>query len=229
MRKYIFLILALILIIIFLFFGCEKSPLPAPEGSTLIIKADPAVVPPEGISNITVFGTEKNGTPLRDGVEIFFGSTLGRVEPQSTTIKDGKAEAVFYAGTTPGTAVIQAMARGGSEVTINVTISSDYEPASIVITASPANLPWQGGKVKLTITVFNENGFPVSGVPLTITTDCGSLASGGSLKVTNANGQVTDTLTVGQNPGDQREITVEATNGKITGSCKIIQEPNPGA
>lgn len=229
MRKYIFLVLALILIIIFLFFGCEKSPLPAPEGSTLIIKADPLVIPPQGVSNIKVFGTEKNGTPLRDGVEIFFGSTLGRIEPQNATIKDGKAEAIFYAGNTAGTAVIQAMARGGSEVSINVTISSAYVPANIVITASPANLPWQGGQVKLTVTVFNEDGLPVSGVPITLTTNYGSLSSRGSLKVTNNNGQVTDTLSVDRNPGNQREITVEATNGKITGSCAITQEPNPGA
>ncbi len=228
MRKYVLFVLALLLILIFLFFGCEKSPLPVPEGSTLIIRANPAVVPPSGVSEITVFGTEKNGTPLRDGVEIFFGATMGKIEPQNALIKDGEAKATFYAGTIPGVAVIKAMARGGNEVTIEVEISSYYLPSKIVLTASPANISWQGGSVKITVTVFNEDGYPVGGVPLTLTTNYGSLASRGNLKTTNSNGQVIDTLNVGQNNGEEREIIVTATNGALSGSCVIKQETNPG-
>jgi len=229
MRKYLILFLLLILIIIFFFFGCEKSPLPAPEGSTLIIRANPSVVPPNGVSQITVFGTEQNGTPLRDGVEILFSATMGGIEPVSTTIKDGKAEATFYAGATPGSAVIKAMTRNGQEVTLDVTISSFYEPSTIVVSATPADLPIQGGSSTIKVTVFNEDGYPIAGVPITIITTYGSLASKGNLQVTNANGQVTDTLTVGRNSGEQRQITITATNGKITGSCTIIQEGTTGS
>ena len=114
------------LIIIFSFFfllsSCEDSPLPAPEGTQLNIYVKPKILSPGGTAQITVVGTEKDGTPLRDGVEIFFDASLGTVEPESALTKGGKVEATFHAGYILGTATILARARGGIEVYTTVEI-----------------------------------------------------------------------------------------------------------
>ncbi len=106
---------------------CEESPLPAPEGTELKIYVKPKIIGPGETADITVIGTEKNGTPLRDGVEIFFDASLGTVEPESALTKGGKVEAKFYAGYILGTATIIARARGGIEVSATVEIVEEEE------------------------------------------------------------------------------------------------------
>lgn len=88
--------------------ACNSSPLTAPVASTISISALDTKVLPGGSTEVTAVVIEEAGTPVHDGTQVRFTATLGRVEPETVTTRDGVARATFTAGSTAGTAKVTA-------------------------------------------------------------------------------------------------------------------------
>ena len=117
--------------------SCDKAPLTAPSGSAITLVASPAAIPANGAADITAFviegamssGTEETpgrvvpgvGTPVHNGTEVFFTTTLGRIEPADAQTVSGRATARLIGGDRSGTAVVRATS-GGATSTIEVDI-----------------------------------------------------------------------------------------------------------
>src|SRR5687768_4151272 len=61
--------------------GCEKVPLTAPTGSTIILTAATNILPVNGTADITATVLEAAGTPPHSGTVVSFTTTLGSNEP----------------------------------------------------------------------------------------------------------------------------------------------------
>lgn len=90
---------------------------------------------------------------------------------------------------------------GGGSTTGILTASVDVEVGSsartITLQATPTNIPTgQTTRVNLFALVRDARGLPLSGANVNFLTEFGTLASGGRLTPTNAQGEVRDTLTV---------------------------------
>ncbi|MGB6848894.1 MAG: PKD domain-containing protein [Thermoanaerobaculia bacterium] len=94
--------------------------------------------------------------------------------------------------------VVSALAatEGGSLIEATATIQIEGGAGSIVLQATPSTIPDAGGTSELLAVVRANNGEPQAGEGVTFSTDVGSLASGGSIVVTNSLGEARDTLTV---------------------------------
>jgi PKD repeat protein len=179
-------------------------------------------------STLTVVGTREGGAPLPDGTVIRFtvNDNLGQITPNPVETRNGIAVATFIAGQRSGTAQIEAF----SGETISEEVSIDIGEARVgrlIVTATPASLPPEGGKVDLRAFVRDEQGNPLSGVEVFFQATTGSLASNGDPVRTNSQGVARDTLrtttdsTVTVTSGDQEEqlnITLGTQTGPACGA-----------
>jgi hypothetical protein len=225
--------------------SCEAVPLTAAPGTMMTLIANPGFVPANGgRSLITAILVEPAGTFVPDGVEVFFFTTLGRVDPSGKTV-NGVARVNFVSDSRSGTAEVTAIsggpapapapsptptpdsgalrapqASGEGSASVTITIGSAL-PATVLVTANPQLL---AGNRSATIVanVFDGSGNPVQNVPVLFTVSGTPLqeflGSGGSPQFTDSSGQVLDTLsTRAPNGPDQKTVTVTATtaSGKI--------------
>jgi PKD repeat protein len=99
---------------------------------------------------------------------------------------------------TDETFTVRAQAAGSSgnllEEEAEITVGA--RAASITLQASPSSVPETGGNIELLALVRNTQGTPLANAAVNFRTEVGTLASGGSVKFTNAKGEVRDTLRV---------------------------------
>ena len=100
--------LSLVLLTIATTAGCDFDPLVAPVASTISVSATETQLLPGGSTDVFAVVVEEAGTPVHNGTVVRFSSTLGRVEPEEATTRDGVARAKFTAGSTAGTATVSA-------------------------------------------------------------------------------------------------------------------------
>lgn len=96
--------------------------------------------------------------------------------------------------------------------------------STIELFANPATITvgeGQQGESVITAIVVNANGIGQAGVGVRFSTTSGSLASGGSLRTTNAQGEASDTLTTGS------DATVTARSGNIVATVDVLVDVNP--
>jgi hypothetical protein len=180
--------------------SCDKIPLFAPSGSTISLSAPKRVLQLNETVVLTAVVTEDAGTPAQNGTSVRFTTTLGSVDPVEAETRNGIATATFFAGSSSGVAEVRATsgaagAGTGDDTATNVltfTIGG-ASAASVVANASPTTVPSTGGSTTITATVVDALGNPLVGVPVTFSTDAGSLSS--STATTNANGRAAVTLT----------------------------------
>jgi hypothetical protein len=233
--------------------ACEKAPLTAPNGSTIFLTANPPfVVSNGGRSVLTAIVTEPAGTFVPDGTEVFFVSTLGRVDTSGKTVR-GAARVNFVADALSGRALVTALSGGGEGagscgagdtssatgtgcVTITVAVGSAL-PELVLVSASPQLLT---GNRQATITanVFDGNGNPVQNVPVLFSVAPVGLAplqefleSGGAPRFTNSSGQAFDTLTTRAPAGIvQKTVEVTAlTATNVDGSVLVVINYTPAS
>jgi hypothetical protein len=108
MKRYIARSLSLVVLVMAATAACDSTPLTAPVASTISISALDTKVLPGGSTEVTAVVIEEAGTPVHDGTQVRFTATLGRVEPETATTRDGVARATFTAGSTTGTAKVTA-------------------------------------------------------------------------------------------------------------------------
>lgn len=193
--------------------SCEKVPLLAPTGSTIIVTAGTSVLSANGTTTIIAQVLEQAGTPPHSGTQVTFTTTLGRIEPaQASTDVNGRATATFAANGSNGTATISALSGGattGTDGAITIAIGS-AAVGNVSVTASPNPVSASSGATTVTAYVQDINGNVLVGVPVVFTTTAGSLAAG--LVQTDANGRAATSLVTTQ------QATVTATVGAQSSS-----------
>lgn len=194
--------------------SCDKAPLTAPTGSVITLFASTTVVPVGGTAEITASVIEQAGTPVQNGTQVTFTTSLGTVDPPEARTRDGKVTVRFHAGMQSGTATISAFSGGansgtggstgaGRAATIDIKVGG-AAASRLVLSATPTSVPETGGTVQLVATVLDENGNRLPGVPVAFTTTAGQL--GQTTVVTNGNGEAQNTLLTNQ----QAQVTATA-------------------
>ena len=203
---------------------CKPVPLTAPGGAELSMTANPTAIPVQGGSSaITVVGfkaADDGGGPLSDGTQIFFTTDLGVIEERVVTV-NGIARATLRSNGRSGTATVSASSGAGvSTEAVTVEIGSSGE-RSVNVTANPATLGPFDFTSEITATVTDGNGNPIPGASVIFSTNAGSLASAGSVLLTNVNGQTFDRLTLLDDQGLSATVTV--TSGSTSGSVSVTR------
>jgi hypothetical protein len=210
--------------------SCDKVPLLAPSGTTIRLYTNTQVLPLNGTAQITASVQEAGGWPVQNGTLVTFTTSLGTITPSDATTSDGKVTVTFNAGILSGTAVINAFSgsastsggsstsggTGGTTTTTGSAVSILVGAAAattVLGTASPSSVSQLGGSSTITATVLDANNNGLSGVPVTFTTDQGSLSPVSA--TTGSSGNATTTLTTNQT------ATVTITAGTKTATAKV--------
>lgn len=207
--------------------ACDKVPLVAPTGSVITLFPTANSVPVNGEIEIvatviengtasappsspTTPGTPSTpstttragaGTPVQNGTLVSFTTTLGRIEPREARTHNGEVRVKFIATGQSGLATITAYS-GGAVGTIEDLPVGSAAAERLLVTATPQSLCGRGGSSQITARVEDTSGGPVAGVPVTFTTNNGTLSS--SSAVTDQSGVASVSLNTA------REATVTA-------------------
>ena len=183
--------------------ACDKVPLLAPTGSvisvfasanTVALNSDIEIVanviengtaqsapttpgtgtPGTGTTGTTSTTTAGAGTPVQNGTLVSFTTTIGRIEPSEARTSNGQVRVRFFSGTQSGTATITAFSGGASGKLENLKVGA-AAVERVIVSASPQTLPPGGGTSTISARVEDASGLGLSGVPVTFTTDQGSL------------------------------------------------------
>jgi adhesin/invasin len=188
--------------------ACEKVPLLAPAGSTIILTASTNVLPANGATDIVAQVLEAAGTAPHSGTLVTFTTTLGVLEPsEARTDIGGRAIVRFRASGVNGNATIIASSGGattGSNGAIKIAIGT-AAVGSVRLGANPSTVSANGGVATLTAGVVDVNGNALVGVPVSFSTTAGSLRD--SVVNTDGGGIAETTLTTSV------QATVTATVG----------------
>jgi PKD repeat protein len=207
-------VLALLALPLALAVGCDKVPLLAPTGSvitllpattTVSLNSEVTIVAtviengsaPAGTGTGTGTGTTGTsrsgaGTPVQNGTLITFTTTIGRIEPAEARTHNGQVTVKLITAGTSGTATITAYSGGASAQITNLKIGT-AAAKTVSVTTTPQSLGVTGGTVQVVATVVDEGGSPIGGVPVTFSTDKGSISP--STATTDSSGNATATLT----------------------------------
>jgi hypothetical protein len=214
--------------------SCDKVPLTAPTGTTIRLYTNTQVLALNGTAQITASVLETGGNSVQNGTVVTFTTSLGTVTPAEATTTDGKVTVMFNAGSISGTAVVNAFSgpasttgssgttggatggttgntgTAGSGVTIMVGAAA---VTTVVATASPSSVSQLGGTATISASILDTNNNALAGVPVSFSTDQGSLSP--VTATTNTSGIATTTLTTNQT------ATVTITAGTKTATAKV--------
>ena len=131
------------------------------------------------------------GTPVQNGTLVSFTTTLGTIEPREARTQNGEVRVRFSAQGQSGLATITAYSGGASGKLENLKIGS-AAAERVLVSASPQTLGPAGGSATISARVEDGAGSAVPGVPVTFSTDTGTLSA--SSATTDASGVATVTL-----------------------------------
>lgn len=221
-------VLPLALLAVVLVASCDKVPLLAPTGTTIRLSTNVQVLPVNGTAEITASVLETGGNPVQNGTVVTFTTSLGTVSPAEAGTTNGKVTVMFNAGLQSGTAVINAYSGSSSTSSSASTGTSGTTTTSgsgvsivigaaaattVVVTASPSSVSQLGGSATITAMVLDASNNGLSGVPVSFSTDQGTLSP--VVATTNSSGQAQSTLVTNQT------ATVTVTAGSKTGTAKV--------
>lgn len=197
--------------------ACDKVPLTAPTGSVITLFAATNTVPLNseveivvtviengtattsgtGTGTGTTPGTTSSttagaGTPVQNGTLVSFTSTLGTIEPAEARTNNGQLRVKFRSGGQSGIATITAFSGGASGKLENLKIGT-AAAERVLVSASPQTLGPSGGTSVITARVEDLAGSALAGVPVTFSTDAGTLTP--TSATTDQTGVATTTLT----------------------------------
>jgi hypothetical protein len=176
--------------------ACDKASPVAPEGTVLSVTANPTQIGANGTAQIRVVALRANGTPVNPGTQIRMSTNLGTVDPIVEVGEGGIAVGTLQGDGRFGLATVTASV--GADTTGTVDVQVGRAAASATLQATPPSISDTGGTTTLLALVRDASQQPLAGATVNFTTEVGRLASGGSFLVTDANGQVTDRLTVSE-------------------------------
>jgi len=219
--------------------SCDKVPLLAPTGTVITLLAPNDTAPPNSSIDIiataiengqapstgtgtgagTTTGRSGAGTPVQNGTVISFTTTIGRIEPQEARTHNGQVTVKLITGAQSGTATVTAFSGGATSNTVQVKIGSAAAD-HVLVTATPQTLSPTGGTSAISARVENASGAGVPGVPVTFTTDAGSVSPATS--TTDESGVATTSLNTTQ------KATVTANAAGKTATVVINVNPRTG-
>lgn len=226
----------LVLALAFLASACDKATPVAPEGTVLLISANPSTIGLNGTSTITVIGRKPDGNPLNPGTEIRFTTDRGTIDPPIAQISDGQATATLRGDGRAGTAKVTA-STGSGMVTASTDIQvgeSDATKPRLTVTVNPNNIP-VGGTATVTIIARNSDGTAVGGgQQVILTTTLGSLSP--ARPTTRNDGTASSTLSAGTQAGNAEVAAILGASDRATASVTIRDaatdiavQANPGS
>src|SRR5678815_4529333 len=212
--------------------ACDTVPLTAPSGSAVTISVANNIVPLGGATEVTAFVSEQGGTAVQNGTTVRFTTNLGRMEPIDAQTKNGYAVTTFVAGDVSGVADVTASSgsigagtpstgggTGGTTPTaagsnsVKITVGAAASE-TVVLNASPTQVPVGGGTVTLIASVLDINGNRLRNIPVNFSSDAGTLSA--PVAHTAANGEARVELTT------NREANVTARAAAKSATLKII-------
>jgi hypothetical protein len=223
--------------------SCDKVPLLAPTGSVISLFATANTVPLnseiEIVANVIENGVTQSGsgttgtpgttttgtttpgagTPVQNGTLVSFTTTIGRIEPSEARTNNGQVRVKFISGGQSGTATITAFSGGASGKLENLKVGS-AGVERVLISASPQTLSPFGGTSTITARVEDISGTGLAGIPVTFTTDAGTLSPSSS--TSDSAGNATTTLTT------SRAAKVTANVAGKTADVSIGLNPRTG-
>jgi adhesin/invasin len=156
---------------------------------------------------------------VQNGTTVTFSTNLGPLSPTDARTVNGVATAQFIPNGQSGVAEIRATSGAAKPAdTANPTLKINVGSAAagrVLVTANPNRLGSGGGISTITAVVTDTNGNTLSGIPVSFSTDAGTLSSGSAN--TNSSGQAVITLAT------NRDATVTATSGSAatSGTVKV--------
>jgi hypothetical protein len=216
--------------------ACDKVPLLAPSGSTIILTATNNAIAANGTAQLIAQVLEPSGTPPHPGTQVIFTTTLGVVEPgEVETDVNGRALATFRPNGINGTATIIAAsgaATTGTTGAVKIAVGT-AAVGRVVVNATPATIP-SGGTSAIAASVFDVNGTPLASTAVSFATDAGTLST--SLANTNGDGVATSSLTTSQTANITASVGATAPpsggtgtpapTGQSSGTAKVTVVPN---
>ena len=209
--------------------ACDTMPLTAPSGSALTISAGSTSIPPGGTTEIRAYVLEASGTAVQNGTTVHFSTNLGRVDPIDALTTNGYAVTTFMAGDSSGVADVSASSGGTGATTpstgngggtttpsttngnvVRITVGGAAATV-VVLNASPSNVPPIGGTVTMVAAVLDANGNRLRNLPVTFSSDRGTLSA--TVANTDSNGEARVQLTTNQ------ETIVTARAGAATAAA----------
>lgn len=183
--------------------ACQKVPLLAPTGSSITLTSDATALPLGGAATVTAQLLEASGTPPHSGTLVIFTTMLGTVDPpQVQTDINGRATGRFTAGNASGIATVTASsggASGGGSTSTTAGATTTTGPSNVVrialgaaaagqitVSANPNPVQPTNGRSTISAVVGDSNGNALSGIPVTFSTDAGSVSP--AFATTDGNG-----------------------------------------
>jgi hypothetical protein len=214
--------------------SCNRIALLAPNGSTITLTAVDSTLPLNGTTKIIAQVIEPAGTPPQKGTLVTFTPSLGTVDPiEAETDAGGRAMVTFNAGTRSGTATITALSGGvttTAEGALKILLGA-AAAAGVSVTAAPSTIS-TGGESVISATVSDSGGNLVAGVPVTFSTNNGSLSP--TTAATDQNGVATTTLRTSRTAEVTATAGAATVNGTTTtpapsAKITVTVEPLPSA
>ncbi|MES1255341.1 MAG: PKD domain-containing protein [Acidobacteriota bacterium] len=197
--------------------GCERAPLLAPSGSTITLTTSTVALPLNGTTTIVAQVLEPAGTAPHSGTVVSFTTSLGSIQPATAdTDASGRVTVTFNAGGASGTATILASS-GGASVALTSAVKIAVGAAAVsqlTLSAAPGSLPAFGGSTTITARVLDAGGNALGGVPVSFTSDFGSIAPG--TVVSDGNGTAQATLVTTLTSKVTATAGVPSTSGTTT-------------
>jgi Bacterial Ig-like domain (group 1)/PKD domain len=211
--------------------ACDKVPLLAPTGSVItlipatntvslnsqiqiiatVIENGQAPAGTSAGSGTTSTSRSGSGTPVQNGTVVTFTTTIGTIQPQEARTHDGQVTVTLITGNQSGTAVITAYS-GGASAQTKLTVGT-AAVKTVIVSASPQTLGAAGGTTQVSAQVTDEGGSPLSGIPVTFSTDKGTVSP--ATATTDANGIATATLST------TATAKVTATVGSVNSTVTV--------
>ena len=159
------------------------------------------------------------GTPVQNGTLVSFTTTIGRIEPSEARTTNGQVRVKFIAAGQSGTATITAFSGGASGKLENLRVGA-AGVERVLITASPQTLSPSGGSATIVARVEDVSGTGLSGLPVSFSTDAGTLSN--ASVAPDASGNATTTLNT------SRAATVTANVAGKTAEVSVGLNPRTG-
>jgi hypothetical protein len=163
-------------------------------------------------SGVTTGSTSGSGTPVQNGTQVTFTTSVGSIQPSQAYTTNGQVTVTFVPGSTSGTATITAYS-GGTSATITLAVGT-AAVNTVNLSVSPQALPAAGGNANVVATVTDTGGAPIGGVPVTFTTDHGTVNP--ATINTDNNGNATTVLST------TATAKITATAGTVTSTAQTV-------
>src|SRR5918993_1904665 len=143
--------------------ACDKVALLAPTGSTVTLSISSTTVASNGTAEVIAAVIESSGTPVHNGTEVTFQSSVGIVDPAVGRTEGGIARTTFRANGASGTATVTAFSGGARATDVEVLVGS-AAASTVTVRTSPTSVSQNGNSVEVTATVrdLSGNGLPAA-------------------------------------------------------------------